>query len=58
MTETISAAAELHSDSQSIIVDFDAPEQGTYAYCLDNRRAHFFPKFVQVMYLSLRIRLS
>lgn len=29
-------------------MDFEPPEQGTFAFCLDNRRAHFFPKYVQI----------
>lgn len=47
-SEIVSVSLEQKSDTQSIIFDFDAPEQGTYGFCLDNRRARFFPKFVQV----------
>ncbi|RYG98054.1 emp24/gp25L/p24 family protein [archaeon] len=36
------------SDSQRVVMDFDPPEQGTFAFCLDNRKAHFFPKYVQI----------
>lgn len=46
-SEVISGSKEKTSDSQTIVIDFDAPEQGSYAFCLDNRSARFFPKFVQ-----------
>eukprot|EP01031_Cornospumella_fuschlensis_P048761 gene48761-59704_t len=47
-TELITAEKEKISDNQRVVIDFDAPEQGSYAFCLDNRKAHFFPKYVQI----------
>ena len=30
------------------MMEFTAQNAGTYAFCLDNRKAHFFPQFLQV----------
>ncbi len=32
-------------------MNFGAQTPGTYAFCLDNRAAHFFPQYLQVEYI-------
>jgi hypothetical protein len=29
-------------------MEFTAQNPGTYAFCLDNRKSHFFPQYLQV----------
>lgn len=53
LSEVVNAAKEKNSETQNVVLPFDASEQGHYAFCLDNRRSRFFPKFVQVLPFSL-----
>lgn len=39
---------EKESESHTFTLDFQAQDPGSYAFCLDNRAAHFFPKQVEV----------
>ena len=47
-TETITEAKEKESETQTFTLEFQAQDAGTYAFCLDNRAAHFFPKQVEI----------
>jgi hypothetical protein len=58
LSEVVTAAKEKSSDSQNVVIDFNAPEQGTYAFCIDNRKARFFPKYVQVSHFAIILRRS
>lgn len=48
LTETVDAADQVESDSQSFIQEFSPDVAGIYAFCVDNSRSHFMPKKVEV----------
>lgn len=49
LEERIDSSQEIKSDTQSFTIRFDPQAAGgTYAFCLDNRRSHFIPKFAQL----------
>jgi hypothetical protein len=47
-TELVSASKEKDSENHTFTMDFQAQDAGSYAFCLDNRAAHFFPKQVEI----------
>eukprot|EP00607_Mallomonas_marina_P007811 CAMPEP_0182419848 /NCGR_PEP_ID=MMETSP1167-20130531/4199_1 /TAXON_ID=2988 /ORGANISM="Mallomonas Sp, Strain CCMP3275" /LENGTH=243 /DNA_ID=CAMNT_0024594977 /DNA_START=108 /DNA_END=839 /DNA_ORIENTATION=+ len=46
--KTIDSSLEMKSDTQSFVLHFEPNEEGTYAFCLDNRKSHFIPKLAQL----------
>jgi hypothetical protein len=47
-TDYIDTKKEKNSDSQTYMMEYTAQSPGTYAFCLDNRKAHFFSQYLQV----------
>ena len=47
--ERIDAQRQAQSDSQTLQILFKAEQDGTYAFCLDNRNAKFITKIVEVL---------
>jgi hypothetical protein len=50
-TTVVTASKEKDSETHTFTMDFQAQDAGSYAFCLDNRAAHFFPKQVEVISL-------
>jgi len=53
--EHVDAAKEVESDTLTLTMDFKPKEAGTYGFCLDNRKAQFLSKVVQVVYQKYMI---
>lgn len=48
LTETVDAADQVESESQSFVQEFSPDVPGIYAFCVDNSRSHFMPKKIEV----------
>jgi hypothetical protein len=47
-TDYIDTKKEKNSDTQTYMMEYTAQSPGTYAFCLDNRKAYFFSQYLQV----------
>ena len=57
LTETVDAADQVESESQSFIQDFSPDVAGIYAFCVDNSRSRFMPKKIEVLTCKPVVRI-
>eukprot|EP01038_Epipyxis_sp_PR26KG_P006237 gene6237-8592_t len=48
LSEVISVQKEVDSDTQTVDIQFTPPNKGIYGFCVDNRKARFLPKSIQL----------
>ena len=51
--ETVDAADQVESESQSFVQWFSPDVAGIYAFCVDNSRSRFMPKKIEVCALFM-----